>query len=188
VSSVLLALAIGLSIYVAQPVLLTGVIVLTGALLAYGYVNRKQFRLVATLFYPVIAINIVYVFLVSMTVIAYTTYSIPYNAKKLLPDKPGIPIYVYQMDDIVAWELELYKHAPSYGINDAAHLPATGSHYFFIVKEAQLAQLGSQLGNVRLIAREQWVDHKTGLLPRLLRLAKGIEPLETINIVEVGGN
>jgi hypothetical protein len=188
VSSLLLALAIGLSIYVAQPVLLTGVIVLTGALLAYGYVNRKQFRLVATLFYPVIAINIVYLFLVSMTVIAYTTYSIPYNANKLLPDKPGIPIYVYQMDDIVAWELELYKHSPSYGINDAAHLPATGSHYYFIVKEAQLAQLGSQLGNVRLIAKEQWVDHKTGLLPRLLRLAKGIEPLETINIVEVGGN
>ena len=185
VTLILLVLVIGLGIYVARPTLLAGVLGLTAALLWYGIATRKQMRIVATLFYPVIAINIVYLFMVSMTIFAYTTYSIPYNANKLLAGKPEVPVYVYQMDDIVAWELELYRHSPSYGIYDAAHLPVAGNHYFLIVKEEQLTQLSPQLGNFRLIVKEQWVDHKTGILPRLLRLAKGIEPLETIDIVEV---
>ena len=181
----LLALVIGLSIYVSRPVLLAGVLALVAALSVYVYVTRMQMRIVATLFYPVMAINIVYLFMLSMTIFAYTSYSIPYNANKLLAGKPDVPVYVYQMDDIVAWELALYKHSQSYGIYDADKLPASGSHYFFIVKDEQLAQLRSQLGNFRQIAKEQWVDHKTGILPRLLRLAKGVEPLEMIDIVEV---
>jgi len=188
VTLLILMITLGLSIYVGHPALLVGVIGLIATLLLYGYLTRSQMRTAATLFYPVISINIVYLFLVSMTVFAYTTYSIPYNANKILAGKPELPIYVYQMDDIVAWELELYKHSPSYGIEDVSNLPAPGSHYFFIIKEADFAKLNARLGNVRPIAKGQWVDHKTGLLPRLLRLAKGVEPLDTINIVEVGVN
>lgn len=183
----LLALVIGLGVYVAQPALLAGVLVLCGALLAYAYATRQQMRVGAVLFYPVLAINIVYLFLVAMTVYAYTSYSVPYNADKHLADNTSVPTYVYQMDLIVAWELELYNRSPCFAVEDAARLPAAGSHYFFVVRDAQLAQLNPQLGNVRLVAQGRWVDHKTGILPRLLRLAKGSEPLDNISIVEVGG-
>ena len=188
VTLLLLTLAIGMSIYVAQPVLLAGVLVLMGALLAYGYVTRKQMHIVAALFYPVIAINIVYLFWVSMSIFAYTTYSISYNANKILAGKGDVPICVYKMDENVAREVALYNHHSVYRIIDIAQFPAVGSHYFLIVNEEQLAQFSPQLSNVRPIAKGQWIEHKTGILLKILRLAKGVEPLKAYSIVEVGGN
>ncbi len=188
VTLLLLALAIGLGIYVAQPVLLAGVLALCLAFLVYGYATRGAVRTVAVLFYPVIAINIVYLFLVAMTAFAYTAYSIPYNANKLLAGKNALPVYVYQMDMVVAWELELYKRAPCYAVEEPSALPATGSHYFFIARDEKIAQLNDKLGDFKPVAKERWVDNKTGILPRLLQLAKGADLLENISIVEVGGS
>jgi hypothetical protein len=42
------------------------------------------------------------------------------------------------------------------------------------------------IGPHQNIARGEWVDHKTGILPRTLRLAKGVEPLESVYLVKVG--
>lgn len=188
VTLLLLALAIGLGIYVAHPVLLAGVLVLSIAFLVYGYATRGQVRTVAALFYPVIAINIVYLFLVAMTAFAYTAYSIPYNANKLLSGKNALPIYAYQMDMVVAWELELYKRSPCYAVEEPSALPATGSHYFLIARDEKIAQLNDKLGDFKPVAKERWVDNKTGILPRLLQLAKGGDLLENISLVEVGGS
>lgn len=187
VTLLLVSLAIGLSVYVAHPVLLLAVLALSCILLGYGYAMRKQMRLYAVLIYPVFAINMVYIFLVVMVMFAFTSNSVPYNANKLLAENSNVPIYVYQMDPIVAWELGLYNRSPCYSVDDPARLPAAGSHYFFIVREDQLARLSKRLGDVRQVAQGRWVEHKTGVFPRLLRLAKGVEALETVSIVEVGG-
>jgi hypothetical protein len=37
------------------------------------------------------------------------------------------------------------------------------------------------------VGQGDWVDHKTGTLPRQLKLAKGTEPLEKFSVLRVGG-
>ncbi len=41
------------------------------------------------------------------------------------------------------------------------------------------------LGKVEQVAQGDWVVHKTGTLPRMLKLAKGDELLEDIRLVRV---
>ena len=36
-----------------------------------------------------------------------------------------------------------------------------------------------------VLAQGDWVDHKTGTLPRQLKLAKGTEPLEPMRLLKV---
>jgi len=36
------------------------------------------------------------------------------------------------------------------------------------------------------VQQSQWVDHKTGLLPRQIKLARGEEPLESFSVLRVG--
>ena len=185
VTLLLIVLAGGLSVYVAKPVLMVPVLVMSGGLLAYALVKRKQMRARAVLVYPVIGINILYGFLVAMTALTFTSYGVAHNVNALLPDKSGLPIYVYRMP-MVARELSLYSRAACHEADDAAQLPAAGSRYFLVARAEQYAQLKAQLGQVEEINEGHWVVHKTGTFPRLLRLAKGEEPLETISIVQAG--
>jgi hypothetical protein len=53
-----------------------------------------------------------------------------------------------------------------------------------LVKDAQMAEFSS-LGATQALAYGDWVDHKTGTLPRQLNLAKGTEPLERISLFRV---
>jgi hypothetical protein len=147
---------------------------------------RRQMRVSAALIYPVFGINIMYVFLVLTTALTFTSYSVAYNAEEQLADKMDAPIYVYQMD-MVARELGLYSRSPCYAVADPAQLPTTGVRYYLLVRAGQLAQLSERLGRVEQLAQGWWVVHKTGTFPRLLRLAKGTEPLEDIRIVQVEG-
>lgn len=186
VTTLLLVLAISLSIYVANAVVLAVVLAMSGSLLGYGYVMRRQMRVSAALIYPVFGINIMYVFLVLTTALTFTSYSVAYNAEEQLADKMDAPIYVYQMD-MVARELGLYSRSPCYAVADPAQLPTTGVRYYLLVRAGQLAQLSERLGRVEQLAQGWWVVHKTGTFPRLLRLAKGTEPLEDIRIVQVEG-
>ncbi|TNC93673.1 MAG: glycosyl transferase family 39, partial [Gallionellaceae bacterium] len=68
---------------------------------------------------------------------------------------------------------------------EVANLPTQGGAYYLLVRAAQLDSIGANLGNVEQIAQGDWVVHKTGTLPRLLKLAKGDELLEDIRIVRV---
>jgi hypothetical protein len=82
----------------------------------------------------------------------------------------------------------LYSRSPCHAVADASQLPASGAPYLFVVRQAHLEQLYPVLGRVRPVAQGDWVHDKTGILPRMLRLAKGVEPLERIAIVSVGGD
>ena len=181
----LVVLAVGLSIYVANIIVLSVVLALFAALLGYGYTARKQMRASAVLVYPVFGITMLYAFLVLTNALTFTSYSVAHNANAQLSGKTSAPIYVYQMD-IVARELGLYNRAPCYAVDDAAQLPQSGTYYLLVTGE-QLAQLSGRLGHVEQVGQGRWVVHKTGTFPRFLRLAKGIEPLEDIRIVQVEG-
>ncbi len=181
----LVLLALGLSAYVGNVVVLAVVLAMFAALLVYGYATRAQWRAAAVLAYPVFGIVMLYAFLVLTNALTFTAVGVAHNAALQLVGKSGAPVYAYQMD-IVARELALYHQAPTYAIEDAAQLPKTGG-YFLLVRADQLAQLGEQLGRYAEVARGQWVVHKTGTFPRFLRLAKGAEPLEDIRIVQVEG-
>ena len=186
ITLLLLALAAGLSVYVGKAVLVVPVLGVSGVLLAYALVKRKQARVFPVLVYPVIGINLLYAFLVGMTALTFTSYSVAHNVNAQLADRSGVPIYVYRMP-MVARELSLYSRASIHDADDAAQLPAAGSHYFLVARTEQLAQLDARLERVDEITEGHWAVHKTGTFPRLLRLAKGQEPLESIKIVQVGG-
>ncbi len=182
-----LVLVWSLAVYVAQPVLLAVLGALTAAGLAFAWATRQHTRSFSVTLYPVVAVNLLYLFLECMTLSAYLRYSIPYNVLPWLRAQPLVPVVVYQLDPIVAWELGLYRStAPSTGTSLTSQLPPSGTHYFLITKTSDLASLESGLGPSQAVTHGNWVDHKTGTLPRQLNLAKGIEPLDAITVLEVG--
>ncbi len=185
-TALLVGLALSLSVYVGKPLVLAVVLALFGALLVYGYVTRKEMRTAAVLVYPVFGIAMLYAFLVLTAASMFASCSIAHNANAQLAGKVQAPVYVYQMDVIVARELGLYSGMPSYSVEDAAQLPTSG-RYFLLVRNEQLAQLSERLGHFEQVGQGNWVVHKTGTFPRFLRLAKGEEPLEDIRIVQVYG-
>ena len=185
VTLLLLVLACGLSLYVGKAILMIPVLVVSIGLLVHAMVKKNQARVLPVLVYPVLGINILYAFLVGMTALTFTTYSVAHNVNARLAGQPGLPVYVYQMP-MVARELSLYSRAAIHDADDAAQLPAPGSRYFLVARAEQYAQLKSQLGSVDEIAGGRWAVHKTGTFPRLLRLAKGREPLANIRIVQAG--
>jgi len=185
VTLLLLVLACGLSLYVGKAILIIPVLVVSIGLLVHAMVKKNQARVLPVLVYPVLGINILYAFLVGMTALTFTTYSVAHNVNARLAGQPGLPVYVYQMP-MVARELSLYSRAAIHDADDAAQLPAPGSRYFLVARAEQYAQLKSQLGSVDEIAGGRWAVHKTGTFPRLLRLAKGREPLANIRIVQAG--
>ena len=74
------------------------------------------------------------------------------------------------------WGIELGGHTQ----------PGPGSRYLLVIKAEHMDAVRDFLGNNKTLAEGEWIDHKTGLLPRMLRMAKGDEPLEKFRIVEVG--
>lgn len=186
VTTLLLVLMVsGLALYVGKTFLIATVVAMLLAATFYAYVYRARMRSNVLVVLPVFAVSMLYVFLTLMATTTYLTSSIPYNANKLLADKPSAPIYVLQMDVIVSRELALYNTSPCYAAGEVANLPTHGGAYYLLVRAAQLDSIGANLGNVEQIAQGDWVVHKTGTLPRLLKLAKGDELLEDIRIVRV---
>jgi 4-amino-4-deoxy-L-arabinose transferase-like glycosyltransferase len=186
ITLLLVAMALGMSIFVGKIVLLTVVVtmLLAAAVFSYGY--RSQMRINMLLAFPVFAVAVLYTFLTLLATLTYLSVSLPYNANQLLQKRPPAPIYVLQMD-IVARELGLYNTAPCYAIDDAMKLPTTGAPYYLLVRATQLAQVSAAVGQVEQIGQGDWVVHKTGTLPRLLNLAKDKALLEDIRIVRVKG-
>jgi 4-amino-4-deoxy-L-arabinose transferase-like glycosyltransferase len=185
ITLLLIVLASGLGIYVGKTILVVPVLAVAAGLLVHALAGRKRGRVFPVLVYPVVGINLLNGFLVAMTALTFTAYGVAHNVDVLLADRPGMPVYVYRMP-MVARELSLYSSAAIHDADDAAQLPAPGSRYFLVARAEQLAQLDARLGRVDAIGEGRWAVHKTGTFPRLLRLAKGREPLEAIRIVQVG--
>lgn len=180
----MLALVLGLSVHVGNKTLLLVIMVmmLTGAV--YAYRQRAEMTCNVVLVFPVFAVVLLYVFLTLLMTLSYLAYSVPYNANKVLATQSTAPIYALEMD-IVSRELALYNAAPCFAATNRSQLPTSGAPYYLLIRAEQLAELGASLGKVEQLGQGQWVVHKTGMLPRLLQLARGEELLEDIRVVRV---
>lgn len=178
--------AVGMAIYVERSNLLLIVLVPLALMLAGAMRCGIPHSARAVVVYPVLAVCILYAFVGSMTFTAQQAYGVAYNVSKLLPPSP-LPIVMYRVDEITPRELALYRGLPCcLAANAPSQLPGPGSRYLLVIKAEHMDAVRDFLGNNKTLAEGEWIDHKTGLLPRMLRMAKGDEPLEKFRIVEVG--
>ena len=181
-----LSLAVWLSFKIGH----TGLLLLTGlglsTWLIYAWLQKKQWHGLSVLVYPGIAVNLLYLVLEGMTLIAHTRYSIPYNVLSSMANEPGVPVVVYRLDPPVAYELGLYRQtAPVLRIDKPENLPPSGASYFLLMRTAEADTLSRRTGTVSPLVTGDWVDHKTGTLPRQIELAAGRVPLENFSVYKV---
>ena len=179
----LVLLAIALAVYVLNFILLTAIAAALIVFLYYLYAIRAESRNFRSIFYSVFAINLLYMFLVLMTASAFTHYSVAHNAAKLFGRRSAMPIYVYQMPE-VARELALYSSAPCYAVDNTVYLSQIKGTYHLLVRHDQTEQLHLEPPRFSRIAEMDLVVHKTGTFNKLLRLAGGTWPLETIDFLQ----
>lgn len=179
----LLALALGLSRHVGNAWVLAVVAAMGLGTLVYAVINRRQMRLGVLLVFPVSGILALYIFLILTTALTFMRVGVAYNVDRQLAGRTALPAYAYQMD-IVARELGLYRSAPAYAVEDVAQLPARGG-YFLLIEAGQMGAVSAL--RAKQVGQGHWVVHKTGTLPRWLRLAKGAEPLQDIRILQIEG-
>jgi len=181
-----LTLAVWLSVKIGHIALylLTGVGLL--AWLIYALVQKKQWHGLSVMVYPVMAVNLLYLVLEGMTLIAHTRYSIPYNVLSAMANEPVMPVVVYRVDLPVAYELGLYRQtAPVLRIDKAEDLPPPGARYFLLMRTADTDAVSVRTGAMTPVLSGDWVDHKTGTLPRQIELAAGRAPLENFSVFKV---
>ena len=179
-------LTIALCIYVMNPVLSAAVAAILTGLIYYCCATRTESRNFRAIIYSVLSINLLYLFLTLLTALTFTRYSVAHNAAKLFGKQPGIPVYVYQMPE-VARELALYSEAPCHELATVESLMQIKGKYNLLVRHDQASQL--QQGSARFdhLAEMELVVHKTGTFNKLLQLAKGTWPLETIDFLQSSG-
>ena len=186
-SALTLALGLGVALQVGDAMLLASLLGASLLTLVLGWRFGVLQSANLLLVYPVVAVNILYASLEGMTYIAHTRYSVPHNVLPVLATSPQTPVLVYGLDSIVAWEIGLYRtSAPSLRMDAMDAAIEKPKDYFLLIKSDALPALSASLGAYRLIQQGQWVDHKTGLLPRQINLAKGAEPLESFSVLRVG--
>ncbi|MDE2310462.1 MAG: glycosyltransferase family 39 protein [Betaproteobacteria bacterium] len=176
-------IAIALSIYVNNFILLATVAIFLVGSSYYFYATRAASLKLRTIIYSVLAIDLLYIFLALLTTLAFTQYSVAHNAAKLLGRQSGMPVYIYQMPG-VARELALYSKAPCYAIDTVESLTQPKGNFYLLVKHDQAQQLHLDPAQFMQFASMELVVHKTGTFKRLLRLAKGNWPLETIDFLQ----
>ncbi len=181
-----LTLAVWLSVKIGHPALL----LLTGlgvsVWLIYAWLQKKQWHGMGVLVYPVMAVNLLYLVLEGMTLIAHTRCSIPYNVMPSMANEPTVPLVVYRLDPPVSYELGLYRQtAPVLRIDKPEDLPPTGASYFLLTRTSAADALAARTGVMTAVVSGDWVDHKTGTLPRQMELAAGRAPLENFSLYKV---
>lgn len=181
--SLLTLIAIALSIYVMNFTLLATIAVIVIGLYYYFCATRTAPFNFRAIIYSVLVIDLLYIFLVLLTYVAFTQFSVAYNAVKLLGKQSDIPIYVYQMPE-VARELALYSKVPCYEIETTESLIPPKGNVYLIVKHEQAQQLHFESSQFRQFANMKLVVHKTGTFDKLLQLAKGVWPLESIDFLQ----
>jgi 4-amino-4-deoxy-L-arabinose transferase-like glycosyltransferase len=181
--SILALIPILLSIYIANLELLATMAAICCGLFYYFYTTRAaslKFRVIS---YSVLVINMLFIFSTLLSYLAFSRFSVAYNASKLLGTQSEIPIYVYQMPE-VSKELALYSKAPSYELDSVQSLMQVQGGYYLIVRHDRARQLQLEPGRFNELVRMKLVVHKTGTLDKLLRLAKGAWPLESIDFLQ----
>jgi 4-amino-4-deoxy-L-arabinose transferase-like glycosyltransferase len=180
-SFVLLVLA--LSLYVMNPVLLATMGAGFGGLVYYCLATRKSSLGFRAITRSVLSMNLVYGFLVLLTCLAFTRYAAAYVAAAWLGKQAELPVYVYQMPE-VGRELALYNPAPCREIESAEALSRLRGNAYLLIRHEQVAQLNLDPAQFRPLASMQVAVHKTGTFNKLLQLAKGVRPLETLDVLQ----
>ena len=183
---VLAGLAVALSIRVGNAPLLAVVSAAVLALLAYGYATRRERKLAAVI-YPVVAINILYGFLVSMTALTFTKYDVAYHAAKVIPAQPGMTIYAHQMS-LECRELGLYLQTTCHPIDDFNSLAQAPGDFVIVLRESDVPLLARQFPQLKKIATLDVVIHKTGTFNKLIAMAQGTWPLEKVAVLQIRRN
>ena len=178
----LILLTAALSIYVMNFTLLALITAILFGLMYYFYMTMAASFNFRTVFYSVAAINLLYVFLSSMTALTFMHYGVAHNAAKIFGKQSGIPIYVYQMPE-VAKELALYSAAPCYEIDTVEALAQNKGNYYLLVKHEQASRLNLESVQFTQLANRELVVHKTGTFKKLLQLARGTWSLESIDFL-----
>lgn len=178
----LLGLAITLAWYVRLPFVLAVTLALTGIALSAVYALHDRMRAAAVVVWPLCAILTLFAALMLTAALTYRTAGVAWNASRVLAAQPALPVHVHQMD-IVHRELALYCSQPVTSVAAPSDLPAT-AHYLLVRAPDVVALTAGRTFSE--VGQGRWVVHKTGTLPRLLRLARGEEPLEDIRILKVG--
>jgi hypothetical protein len=151
--------------------------------LSWAVAMRKQWRAHVLLLWPLSGILALYVFLVLSSALTFMRVSVPYNVSQLLAEREPLPVAVYRMD-IVSRELGLYLPQPVAAAHKPEQLPQQG-RYVLLVSAPEWRVLRDTLPQAVEVAQGNWAIHKTGTLPRFLRLARGEVPLDDIRILEV---
>jgi 4-amino-4-deoxy-L-arabinose transferase-like glycosyltransferase len=179
----LASLVIGLSLYVMNTALLATVAAMGIGLCCYVYVTRAAARKLRLICCSVLVINMVYLFSILMTSAAFTRFSLASQAAQLFGAQSATPIYVYQMPE-VARELALYSKAPTHELDAVDSVARIPGSYYLIIRDEQARQLPFAPAKFAQVARMNLVIHKTGTLNKLLRLARGTWPLESVDFLE----
>jgi uncharacterized protein with PQ loop repeat len=154
--------------------------------LIYARLQKKQWHALSVMVYPVMAVNLLYLVLEGMTLIAHTRYSIPHNVVSSMANEQNVPVVVYRLDPPVTYELGLYRQtAPVLRIDRPEDLPPQSDNYFLLTRTAEAAKLSERIGLMTAVQQGDWVDHKTGTLPRQIELAAGRAALESFSVYKV---
>jgi 4-amino-4-deoxy-L-arabinose transferase-like glycosyltransferase len=181
------SLAIGLSIYVMQPQLLATMVVIGAALSGYLYATRTASLNHRAMAGSVLVINMLYIFSILLAHLAFTRFSLASNAAEFLGGQSAAPIYVYQMPE-VSRELSLYSKAPTHELDTVDSLMQIQGDYYLIARHEEALQLPLPPARFKLLANRRLVVHKTGTLDKLLKLARGTWPLESIDFLQSAAN
>lgn len=181
--SLLALITIALCIYVINFTLLATVAVILIGLLYYFRITRAASFNFRTIIYSVLTVNLAYIFITLLTALTFMQYSVAHNAVNLFGKRSNTPIYVYQMPE-VARELALYSEAPCYAIDTVDSLMQAKGKYYLLVRHDQAQQLRLESSQLSQLANRKLVVHKTGSFNKLLQLARGTWPLETIDFLQ----
>ena len=181
-----LTLALWVVVRVGHPALWALAIAMVSGTLAYIWLQRNRWHGLSMLVLPVIAVNLMYLALEGMTLIAHTRYSIPHNVLSAMAHEPVVPVVVYQLDPPVSYELGLYRQtAPVLRVEKPDELPLTNQAYFLLTRTTAADTLAERFVSMDVVISGDWVDHKTGTLPRQIELAAGRAPLENFSVYKV---
>ena len=181
-----LMLALWVVVRVGHPALWTLAIAVASGTLAYVWFQRKRWHGLGVWVLPVIAVNFMYLALEGMTLIAHKRFSIPYNVLSSMANEPAVPLVVYQLDPPVSYELGLYRQtAPVLRVEKPDELPAMRESYFLLTRTSVANTLAERFASMDVVTSGDWVDHKTGTLPRQIELAAGRAPLENFSVYKV---
>ena len=181
-----LILALWVVVRVGHPALWTLALAVASSASAYVWFQRNRWHGVGVWVLPVIAVNFMYLALEGMTLIAHTRYSIPHNVLSAMAHEPVVPVVVYQLDPPVSYELGLYRQtAPVLRVEKSDDLPLANEVYFLLTRTSVADTLAERFVSMDLVTSGDWVDHKTGTLPRQIELAAGRAPLENFSVYKV---